>query len=97
MRIAPHRCGRIGLRRRHHFPRGGRQVVGGEIRPTVGDWFDPDRILWGYDDEIWDLYRAGYQPVSVLISSDDVVVDGWFGPVDEATLREALDRLRAIG
>lgn len=63
----------------------------------VGDWFDPDRILWGYDDEIWELYRAGYQPVSVLISSDDVIVDGWFGPVDEATLRGALDRLRTIG
>ena len=63
----------------------------------VGDWFDPDRILWGYDDEIWELYRVGYQPVSVLISSDDVIVDGWFGPADEKTLRRALDRLRTIG
>jgi hypothetical protein len=63
----------------------------------VGDWFDPDRILWGYDDGLWETYRAGYQPVSFLISSDDVIIETWFGPVGEDALREALDRLRAIG
>lgn len=63
----------------------------------VGVWFDPDRLLWGYSDEVWDLYLVPYQPVSVLISSDDVIVDRWFGPVGEQTLRTALDRLRDIG
>ena len=63
----------------------------------VGDWFDPDRVLWTYSDELWDLYLVGYQPVSVLVSSDDVIVDRWFGAVGEEQLRIALDRLREIG
>ena len=63
----------------------------------VGDWFDPDRVLWAYSDELWDLYLVGYQPVSVLISSDDVIVERWFGAVGETELRAALERLRAIG
>jgi hypothetical protein len=63
----------------------------------VGDWFDPNRVLWAYDDGLWDTYLVGYQPVSVLISSDDVIVERWFGAVGETELRAALDRLRAIG
>lgn len=63
----------------------------------VGDWFSPDRILWGYDDDLWALYEVFGQPVSVLISGDDVVVGGWFGAVDEVTLRAELDRLATIG
>ncbi len=35
--------------------------------------------------------------MSVLISSDDVIVDAWFGPAGEEELRSALDRLREIG
>lgn len=69
----------------------------GESAARVGDWFSPDRILWGYDDDLWETYRAGYQPVSFLISSDDVIVDAWFGPAGEEQLRAALDRLREIG
>jgi hypothetical protein len=63
----------------------------------VGDWFDPYRILWAYSDELWGTYLVPYQPVSVLISSDDVIVERWFGAVGEAELRAALDRLRSIG
>ena len=43
------------------------------------------------------LYSVPYQPVSVLISSDDVIVNRWFGAVGEAALRQALDELAAIG
>jgi hypothetical protein len=63
----------------------------------VGDWFSPDRILWGYDDDLWPRYEVFGQPVSFLISSDDVVVGGWYGAVDEEALRAELDRLAAIG
>lgn len=63
----------------------------------VGDWFDPDRVLWTYSDDLWNLYLVGYQPVSVLVSSDDVIVERWFGAVGETELRAALDRLREIG
>ncbi len=63
----------------------------------VGDWFDPSRILWGYSEEVWGAYLIRYQPVSVLISSDKVIVDQWFGAAGEDELRAALDRLLAIG
>lgn len=63
----------------------------------VGDWFSPERILWGYDDDLWPTYEVFGQPVSYLISSDDVIVGGWYGAVGEAALREQLDALVAIG
>jgi len=63
----------------------------------VGDWFSPDRILWGYDDDLWPMYEVFGQPVSFLISSDDVIVGGWYGAIDETTMREQFDRLVAVG
>jgi hypothetical protein len=63
----------------------------------AGEWFDPTRLLWAYSDELWASYGIPYPPVSVLISGDDVIVDGWFGGVGEEVLRAALDRLREIG
>lgn len=68
-----------------------------QSRKRVGDWFSPDRILWGYDDDVWEQFGVFGQPTSVLISSDDVIVGGWFGAYDEAELRAELDRLVAIG
>lgn len=63
----------------------------------VGSWFDPARLLWGYSDDVWELYEVPYQPVSVLISSDGVIVDRWLGAAGETDLRAALDRLIEIG
>ena len=63
----------------------------------AGVWFDPARILWTYSDELWADYLIPYQPVSVLISGDDVIVERWFGAVGEAELRAALERLRQVG
>jgi len=63
----------------------------------VGDWFSADRILWGYDDDLWPTYEVFGQPVSFLISSDDVIVGFWYGAVGEDTLREQLDALALIG
>lgn len=63
----------------------------------VGDWFSPDRILWGYDDDLWPTYEVFGQPVSYLISSDDVIVGGWYGAAGEEDLRAQLDFLVAIG
>jgi hypothetical protein len=53
------------------------------------------RLDWGLDDSIWELYNVPYQPYSVLITGDDVVLVEWFGAADEATLRQELDRLVA--
>lgn len=66
-------------------------------RTRVGVWFDPSRILWGYDDDLWALFAVFGQPTTILISSDDVIVGGWRGALSEAELREELDRLVEIG
>ena len=63
----------------------------------VDDWFDQDHLIWGYSDELWELYEVHFQPVSFLISSDGVVVEKFFGPVGDKKLRSALDRLLKIG
>ena len=75
-------------------------AVAGQSTPEqsalkVGDWFSPERVLWGYDDTIWDLYAVVGQPVGFLISGDDHIVSGWFGERSEQQLRESLDSLLA--
>jgi hypothetical protein len=59
----------------------------------VGDWFSPDRIDWGYSDDVWALYGVPGQPVSVLITGDDFEVARWFGEASESDMRAELDRL----
>ena len=66
-------------------------------RARVGTWFSPERILWGYDESIWGLYGVRGQPVSFLITGDDIVVANWFGALDEAEMRSQLDILVAYG
>lgn len=66
-------------------------------RQRVGTWFSPERILWGYDESIWSLYGVRGQPVSFLITGDDIVVASWFGALDEAEMRHQLDILAAYG
>ena len=50
---------------------------------------------WGLDDSIWELYGVPYQPYTVLITGDDVILTEWFGAVSEEALRAELDRLVA--
>ena len=54
-----------------------------------------DNLMWGLDDGVWDLYGIPGQPATVLIV-DGVVVDQWFGPAPEETIRERLDRLVSL-
>ena len=53
-------------------------------------------VDWGMDDSIWDLYGVRGQPVSFLITGNDVIVGNWFGAAGEVRLREALDELVAL-
>lgn len=66
-------------------------------RDRVGAWFSPDRLLWGYSDEIAALFGVRGQPVSVLISEHGRVVDGWYGPLPEDQIRAKLDALAGRG
>ena len=61
----------------------------------ASQWFS-DNLSWGLDESIWDLYGIPGQPASVLITGNEVIVDGWFGAVGEERLRSALDRLVAL-
>lgn len=51
-----------------------------------------DNLLWGLDDQVWDLYGIPGQPAVVLITRG-VIVDAWFGAQGEEFLRERIDRL----
>ena len=55
-----------------------------------------DRLAWGYDDDLWERYEIFGQPVSVLVTADDKVFDGWFGAAPDDFMRERLDALLAV-
>jgi thiol-disulfide isomerase/thioredoxin len=62
----------------------------------AGEWFSGN-LPWGLDDSIWDLYGINAQPVAVLISPDDVIVDQWYGILPDPQIRERLDTALATG
>ena len=55
-----------------------------------------DRLLWGLDESVWQLYGVFGQPTSILITGNDQVVDGFFIE-NEETIREKLDALVELG
>ena len=55
-----------------------------------------DNVAWGFDDSIWDLYDILGQPASVMITGDDIIVEGWYGALGEDVLREKFDMLASI-
>ena len=54
-----------------------------------------ENLLWGLEPSVWDLYGVPGQPATVLITQG-VVVDQWFGALDESELRSRLDRLVSL-
>lgn len=54
-------------------------------------------VQWGLDaqERIFEAYGVPYQPVTVVISADKRIVDGWAGARSEAAIRDVLDRLIA--
>ena len=55
-----------------------------------------DNVAWGLDESIWDLYDILGQPASVMITGDDIIVEGWYGALGEDVLREKFDLLANI-
>lgn len=55
-----------------------------------------DNVAWGLDDSIWDLYDILGQPASVMVTGDDIIVEGWYGALGEDVLREKFDLLASI-
>jgi len=54
-------------------------------------------VNWGLDESVWNLYGVRGQPVSFLITGNDIEVGNWFGAAGEEALRSALDELVALG
>ena len=53
-------------------------------------------VEWGLDDALWDIYEVPYQPVTFLITGDDIIFERFDGvPYSPAELRERLDALLA--
>lgn len=52
-------------------------------------------VRWGLDadERIFSAYGVPYQPVTVVISGDGRIADGWAGARPEAEIRAVLDRL----
>lgn len=57
--------------------------------------FQSGAIMWGLDSEelIFGLYEVPYQPVTVLIASDDTIVETWPGLRDEDEIVQAIQSL----
>ena len=36
-------------------------------------------LEWGLDDSVWDLYGVPYQPVTFLITGDDIIFERFDG------------------
>lgn len=61
-----------------------------ETAERADQWFS-DRILWGLDKSIWQLYGVFGQPYTFLITGDDRIVAEWAGLVGESQIRQQLD------
>ncbi|HJQ76917.1 MAG TPA: hypothetical protein VJ948_06600 [Acidimicrobiia bacterium] len=68
-------------------------------RARAEELFQSGQIKWGLDESevIFQAYGVPYQPVTVLIAADRTVVEAWDGLRAEEEIREALDRLLALG
>ncbi len=54
-------------------------------------------LEWGLDDDVWDLYEVPYQPVTFLITGDDIVFERFAGvPYSPDELRSRLDELLSL-
>ena len=69
-----------------------------DLEPTAEEASNllADNVVWGLDDSIWDLYEILGQPASAMTTGNDLIVEGWYGALGEAALREKLDSLASI-
>lgn len=68
-----------------------------DTRTRAGELIPSGRIAWGLDaaEEVFQLYGIPYQPASVLVTHDGIVLNQWAGAVGEDQLRAELDALAA--
>ncbi len=56
-----------------------------------------DRLLWGYDEDLWALYGVRGQPTTFLITADNKVYQGpLYRIVTESVIRNAIEDLLSV-
>ncbi len=56
-----------------------------------------DRLLWGYDEDLWALYGVRGQPTTFLITADNKVYEGpLYSLRSESDMRNAIEDLLAV-
>ena len=61
--------------------------------PRAAQLLPSGHVLWSLDESVWETYGVFGQPVTFLISADDVLLDQTFGFRGEAEIRANVDRL----
>jgi len=67
----------------------------GPTAEVAGELFS-DNLMWGLDNQIWELYGVPGQPATILIAQG-VVVDMWFGATSAEFLTERIENLITLG
>jgi hypothetical protein len=64
-------------------------------RDLAGEVFKSGKVMWGLDEDevIFSRYGIPFQPVTVLIASDQTVVEKWAGVRSKEELRAAIENL----
>lgn len=67
-------------------------------RQRARELFRSGNVMWGLDEAegIFQIYGVPYQPVTVLIASDDTVVEAWPGIRSEDDIRASLENLISL-
>jgi hypothetical protein len=67
-------------------------------RARAHQLFQSGQVMWGLDEreQIFALYGIPYQPWTVLIASDDTVVEAWPGTRSEEDIRTSLENLISL-
>jgi hypothetical protein len=67
-------------------------------RQKARELFRSGEVMWGLDEaeEIFQIYGVPYQPVTVLIASDETVVEAWPGLRGEEDIRASLENLISL-
>ncbi|MGA7272459.1 MAG: hypothetical protein WB239_15415 [Acidimicrobiia bacterium] len=57
--------------------------------------FGSGKVAWGLDSEedVFAAYGIPYQPATVLIGSNDQIVESWLGARSESAMRSSIESL----
>lgn len=60
--------------------------------PVAEQLMPSGNMLWGLDESVWETFGVFGQPVTFVISADDVIVSSWSGLRNAEDIRQTLDQ-----